>query len=331
MRAGLGIRMLNRIRAFLDGLCVLPVLAVLTAGIGMLALPDTKYGQFLIQFLSPAWVISALLLTVALAGRFRVSLVMATLSTVILSVCLYPQWIPGQDRHGHEQQGSTARPAAPVFRVVFANNWFWNKTPERIGDWIAAEQPDLVVLAETNNLDLNTIRRIGRGAYPIIENYKEFWILSRHPIRTAYTRTPGDGHPGGMALWDFDLLAGEHTYRIVAIHTTRPWPFTKEYAQTDQKDYATRIINRRNNRHTVLIGDFNAVPRTPVMQAYARETGLRLTPVTLGTWPTALPGALRLGIDNALYSQGFILVDRKVGPHTGSDHRPIRLDLYPAT
>lgn len=322
--------MLNRIRAFLDGLFVLPVLAALCAGIGILLVPDTKYGQLLIQFLSPAWVISALLLIGALAGRFRVSLVLAILSTALLSVCLYPQWTAARhEKTAKPIQSAPASPSAP-FRILFANNWFWNQTPERIGDWIAAEKPEVVVLAETDNLDIKAIRRIGRGAYPFIENYKEFWVLSRHPVRVAYTRKHGDGHPGGMVLWDLDLLRPYYTVRVITIHTARPWPFTPDWMQTAQKEYATRIISRRNVRHTVMVGDFNAVPLSSVMQAYAQSTGLTLNRATIGTWPTAMPGLIRLPIDNALYSKGFIRADRTVGPHTGSDHRPIRLDLYPA-
>ncbi|MFN3228731.1 MAG: endonuclease/exonuclease/phosphatase family protein [Asticcacaulis sp.] len=322
--------MLNRIRAFLDGLCILPVLSVLAAGIGVLLIPDTKYGQFLIQILNPAWVISVFIMMVALAGRFRVSLALATLSTVLLSACLYPQWTSSQTIKASERRVTAVKPSEAPFRILFANNWAWNKTPDRISDWIALEQPDVVVLAETDHLDPKTIRHMGRGAFAHTLKYKEFWILSRYPISVAYTRKYGDGHPGGLALWDVDIAYTRYPVRVIAIHTARPWPFTPHGMQDVQQDYAARIIAKRSVRHTVMVGDFNAVTRSSVMQAYARSNALSLNSTTIGTWPTALPGLMRLGIDNALYSEGFKTADRKVGPHTGSDHRPIRLDLYPA-
>lgn len=82
---------------------------------------------------------------------------------------------------------------------------------------------------------------------------------------------------------------------------------------------------------TVIVGDFNTVPWSPVLLQLTEERNLRR--LNIGARTTWLSPLLFLGlpIDHALVSEAM-MASAEVGPHIRSDHRPliIRVKL-PAT
>jgi endonuclease/exonuclease/phosphatase (EEP) superfamily protein YafD len=80
---------------------------------------------------------------------------------------------------------------------------------------------------------------------------------------------------------------------------------------------------------TVLAGDLNTTSWSPCFQDLLAVSGLRDSRRGFGVQPT-WPGWLaRLGIpiDHVLVSPEIRVVRRTVGPHIGSDHRPVVIDL----
>jgi endonuclease/exonuclease/phosphatase (EEP) superfamily protein YafD len=61
--------------------------------------------------------------------------------------------------------------------------------------------------------------------------------------------------------------------------------------------------------------------------ALATDTGLRPLPTLTGTYPSPLPWPLRIPIDHALVSPELAGAVRRTGPHLGSDHRPLLIEL----
>jgi endonuclease/exonuclease/phosphatase (EEP) superfamily protein YafD len=79
----------------------------------------------------------------------------------------------------------------------------------------------------------------------------------------------------------------------------------------------------------LLLGDLNVSPWSSHFRRLLRESGLRDSSQGRGvlpTWPTFSP-LLRIPIDHCLYSQGIAIVDRRTGPHVGSDHFPVIVDF----
>ena len=77
----------------------------------------------------------------------------------------------------------------------------------------------------------------------------------------------------------------------------------------------------------MLVGDFNSDMSAYMLKGLARDYRLTALPALNGSWPSPLPGLLRLSIDNALAGADWRLSGRVVGPDIGSDHRPIAFTL----
>ena len=78
-----------------------------------------------------------------------------------------------------------------------------------------------------------------------------------------------------------------------------------------------------------MMGDFNTVPWEPWFLDFLSHTQLKSTLKDHGykmTWPTHF---LPMGIpmDHILVSKGVKYKNLKIGPHVGSDHYPISIDI----
>src|SRR5262249_10954958 len=79
----------------------------------------------------------------------------------------------------------------------------------------------------------------------------------------------------------------------------------------------------------VLMGDLNTTSWSPYFQDLVRDSGLVDSRRGFGvcaTWP-ALPMPARIPIDHCLVSPDITVLNRRVGPEVGSDHRGILIDL----
>ena len=81
---------------------------------------------------------------------------------------------------------------------------------------------------------------------------------------------------------------------------------------------------------TVLIGDFNASPWSPIYDNVLEISDMRDSRRGFGvqaTWIARFPAFLRIPIDHAFVTPDVEVIDRRVGPYVGSDHRAVVLDL----
>jgi endonuclease/exonuclease/phosphatase (EEP) superfamily protein YafD len=81
---------------------------------------------------------------------------------------------------------------------------------------------------------------------------------------------------------------------------------------------------------TILAGDFNTTPWSPVFADVLARSGLRDSAHGFGpqpTWPTTLPWPCRIPIDHCLHSSDLEVVDRRTGADIGSDHLPLIIEL----
>jgi endonuclease/exonuclease/phosphatase (EEP) superfamily protein YafD len=80
----------------------------------------------------------------------------------------------------------------------------------------------------------------------------------------------------------------------------------------------------------LVIGDCNATRWCATFAEMQAAAGLRDSSDGMGwqgTWPTMLPGWLRIPIDQVLVGGGIGVRDRRVGMDIGSDHMPVIADL----
>ncbi|WP_296817387.1 endonuclease/exonuclease/phosphatase family protein [Brevundimonas sp.] len=214
-------------------------------------------------------------------------------------------------------------------RLYVANTWARNEDTDRLAASIAAAEPDVVVLVELGDAAAAALdgvladyphrvvtRRVDRpsGAARSV-------VASRWPI-SSIQEDVMDGLP--VVAAEVETPAGP--VRVFGLHLTRPWPFQPTTGQIWQIDRLTERLGAHPTR-TVVAGDFNAPPPGRALRHALGTTGLELASDAHGTWPALAPGPLRLAIDHVLASPDIRPLHSEQGAPTGSDHRPVIVDL----
>ncbi|MGN6363579.1 endonuclease/exonuclease/phosphatase family protein [Asticcacaulis taihuensis] len=209
----------------------------------------------------------------------------------------------------------------PAVRLMFSNLYIYNKTPERLLDWVNEEKPDIIATVE-NLTDPKYTPTVNRR-YPYQYKYRDTVVYSRYPILASHR---------GDTEYSFDMLdirTPQGLMHLAVVHLCQPKIETHD-CQSSQMMRLREDITADQRPNTVMVGDFNSDLSAYLLQDFAHDMGFRPMAAPIGTWPSVLPGILRIGIDNAFAGKHFSLSRRKVGPDNGSDHRPIVVDIRPA-
>ena len=213
------------------------------------------------------------------------------------------------------------RPAdetVPAVRLMFANLYIYNKAPERLFDWVGQEKPDIIATVE-NLTDPDDAPRLN-GRYPYHYKYRDTVVYSRYPILSSHH---------GETEYSFDMLdirTPQGLMHLAVVHLCQP-KLQSHDCQTSQMARLKADISADQRPNTVMVGDFNSSLSAYLLQDFAHDMDFKPAAAPIGTWPSVLPGFLRIAIDNAFAGQNFSLSRRKVGPDNGSDHRPIVVDV----
>ncbi|MFP4058667.1 MAG: endonuclease/exonuclease/phosphatase family protein [Candidatus Brocadiia bacterium] len=221
-----------------------------------------------------------------------------------------------------------ARGAGPRLRLLSANVATANRQHRRFLDAVAREEPDLVLVMEVNAAWAAALQPL-REAYPhVIERVREdnFGIAfySRLPVeRLLVRRLGGSGVPAVVARLSLEGTA----LTVLGVHTLPP--VSRRYARTRNAQLAdAAALAAGRQGPVVLVGDLNATPWSPHFADLLRRSGLRDTARGYGVQPTWRPlPLLALPIDHLLASEEVAVLDRRVLPPVGSDHRPLVADL----
>jgi endonuclease/exonuclease/phosphatase (EEP) superfamily protein YafD len=215
------------------------------------------------------------------------------------------------------------------------------------------EQPDVVAIVELHTVSARYLLSLGEiGAmYPFtsLVRSNEPWpavLLSRHPMhRLEFDQNQASGGESSKPELPF-LFPVHRSYRVdspagrfvfSAMHLTSPRTPSAWRQGNRQLGSAIRLINDNLlpiGCPVIFAGDFNSTPTGARHRRLAQETSLH--PANSlgrfsGTWPSALPGLLRLALDQVWVSQPVQTVSVRVLEPSGSDHRPLLvvLDLPP--
>lgn len=275
-----------------------------------------QYGICLVLGAIFAWWLGSPLLGGPVLGLMAA---MLAFSNLIVILPLY--W-----RAGH---ALAATAQTPVWRVLFANLWQPNQSHAAVLRLVEQNNPDLVLLVETNQRWLDELEPL-RRAYPfwVVQPREDNYgvaLLSRYPILEREVRAfSAAGVPSIVANID---LEG----RAITVVCTHPPP-PKSHAQTRARD--EQMANLANlvalrTRPMLVCGDLNLTPWSPVFWKFTRRGGLSDSARGFGvqaTWPVGKP-YMSVPIDHCLVSPEVIVLDRQVGPPVGSDHYPVIIDF----
>lgn len=224
----------------------------------------------------------------------------------------------------------TASPGAPqladgpALSVATVNLHLDTTDVEKLAPWLAAEQPDLVVLLEVSPRLAKALKTLKDYPFQLVHPEDSPFgiaLLSRLPLATSAIVIGDDG----IAHLEADVrFAGG----VIAMRAFHPMPpLSPTFHQARNRQLAALIDPARAGALPQLVaGDFNASPWSQAMvgvpaSGWRRATSLR------PTWPAWGQGLLGIPIDQVLVSPGWGVESREVGPDLGSDHLPVMVRL----
>lgn len=227
-------------------------------------------------------------------------------------------------------------------RVCFANVLNTNASMAHFIDEIAGEDPDVLVLAESDSGDW---RQAVRTHLP--SHGYSFWeqsaipgasllVSSRQPV--THMRSHYDAQERPYLTWRMQLKSGRWT-DMVAVHPAAPVSrrLTRQWAQ-----YLSAVRDSLPpTGPLILIGDFNATPQHGLFANLVSSLGCHVATEGVPTWPqndyayhlSHKKSAKLVGRARWLLSLDHILLRDVqawrvwVGTGSGSDHRPVFADV----
>jgi endonuclease/exonuclease/phosphatase (EEP) superfamily protein YafD len=301
---------------------VLSVLALLVPlGLALLVLTGmtNKVVDIVAQFTAPALVVAVVLTGLVASLRLKVGTMVGSATCVALLIAVAPQWWP---------PGPRADNRAPAVRLYAANLYYLNDDVAAIGRSVAQANADVVVLIE-----------LGAGpasrSDDILKDYPHRTVSARMDHTRGASRTLiGSRYPLSDTIDPADGVQAVATtaqtplgpVTVVGAHLTRPWPFMNPWGQISQA-MALQALIRDTAGPVILAGDFNSISSGRVGRQIQRDIGLHPAPGFPGTWPADLPAPLGVTIDQVYASRDLAFVSRRLGRPTGSDHRPVIVEI----
>jgi endonuclease/exonuclease/phosphatase (EEP) superfamily protein YafD len=290
--------------------------ALALAAIGAAAFSGVghRWVDILAQFPAPAFACAVVLTVLALLLSMRRVAGLCLAVSALLAAAAWSQWFPPR---------ASPAPGSPSMTVYSANLWARNSDVTAQVRSVAAAQADIVMLVEvgdavTPHLDrllASYPHRLASQVHDGANGRSRTVIASRWPLGETNFSDP---------VWGLEAVAQTPLgpVRLVAAHMTRPWPFQYQWGQLI---HAERLAQLKGDdmRPFILAGDFNSVSTARVGTLIKNLNGAWAAPAWPGTWPSFVPGAFRVTIDQVYYSPELALTSRRLGAPTGSDHAPV--------
>lgn len=220
-------------------------------------------------------------------------------------------------------------PAGAQTVVVAAYNLHREGTAlERLADWLQRNQTHFALLTELPG-NIAPLVQASHAPYTAVTgNGSPFdvLLLSRWPLRDVQVDYEVARWLPILTAVACDPQDERRCVRLVGLHTARPlgdWAIM----QRRQLRRVAELLRdtAADGLPVVLLGDCNATPWSPQLEALQAQTGLvnaASERLWWSSWPAAAPG-LGLPIDQILVSRDIGVARHWTGPHLGSDHLPV--------
>lgn len=234
-------------------------------------------------------------------------------------------------------------PSGPTLTVLTHNILAANQDTRRLGEAILAEQADVVALQELVANHANRLAPQLGPIYPhrVIYSAQGLGVYSRYPLRDAQllTLAPEMSYAVRATL---DAPSGPLT--IFNAHPRNPRIEWNTYGRSllyvanfdpSRRDRAVAALTEaveRTSGPVIVLGDLNLPDRSVAYRQLTRRLRDAHREVGWGlgfTFPDTRPQGRAtflfpiLRIDYVLYSSELTALESRVGPASGSDHRPV--------
>lgn len=229
---------------------------------------------------------------------------------------------------------AAARPAsapdAVHLRLLHANVLWGNEDYAALAAVVEAERPDVLVLQEYTEAWHEYLRALPEQ-YPYSKAAPRpggtgMALFSRHPLEAAEVLSlNASSHLAILARVNVEGTP----LTILALHPPTPMLPAKFASRNEQFARAAPIM-REARGAKLIIGDLNTTMWSPYFNDLVRESGLSDARQGFGispSWPVPLPTPLQIPIDHCLVGGGVAVREVRTGGRTGSDHRPLVVDV----
>ena len=197
---------------------------------------------------------------------------------------------------------------------------------------VAQENPDIIILQETDDIWLEHIKDL-KNFYPY---YIEHSRLDNFGI-SMYSKIPFTNTD--IELWtDFEVPVVVANFkmfsqdlRIYGIHTLPPT--SKDYfrVRNEMLKKINTISFQENSKNLVFAGDFNTTTYSNSYKKYIKSSVLKdcqiLAKNVNGTWNARYIPIFRISLEHVLISPKILMNSFKIGKNFGSDHLPVYVEL----
>jgi endonuclease/exonuclease/phosphatase (EEP) superfamily protein YafD len=221
----------------------------------------------------------------------------------------------------------------PVLTLASHNMWGRNSTPERAIEVLLELDADVVALQEAfshhepwtgqlssqypyqANCPNQSTKLFSR--LPIIESGCTDRLLLDNPI----IGRPIPGWDLPPAAWARLELPDGSEGVVMSVHMTWPNPLAP---QAEERVLLSAALRQFDRDRLILLGDFNAAPPSVALRQMEEDWGVRRRTQGLPSWPAIFPF---VAIDHLFAGDDWETVSIGRGGSTGSDHRPIIVEL----
>ena len=251
-----------------------------------------------------------------------------TSRTAVTAASVTPTLLPGPQRLAPRASVAAAPPAVPL-RLAAVNVFFFNEAHDRMIAWVRRARPEVVVFIEASPPWQQALRTLDAD-YPhraaITDGPRDgLLVLSHWPLRDPRLA------PDRRDILFVTVDKQGHALRLAAVHAS--WPLLPRHQLLRAADFAAVAAEARAAARAGLpyaaLGDYNVSPFSPHFTRLLEAGNLRSASASRGwqpTWPTFLP-LLGIQIDYALVTPDVSVTGFERGAGTGSDHRPIVVDV----
>jgi endonuclease/exonuclease/phosphatase (EEP) superfamily protein YafD len=208
-------------------------------------------------------------------------------------------------------------------KLLSANLYAANRHSARVLEQVRRHAPDVIVLTEFTYRWRDSLASLLEdypfqvlapqdGGYGIA-------MLSRRPLPRAERI-----ELAAIPAIDAEVELGGRRVRLLGVHLRSP-PGAASYEQRRRQLAELAGLLEQRSSPTVVSGDFNTTPFSPLLRDWMDKTGLTDAARGRGylaTWPTFLP-RLGIPIDLCFISGELQVVAHERLPGIGSDHYPI--------
>ena len=244
---------------------------------------------------------------------------LATTGLIVNLAVVWPHW------------GGEAAPPPTADRTSVRLLWWnvhsQNRNYAAFYELIRQESPDVIALAEITPRWEQELEPLKRDYPHVLIRAREdnfgMALYSRLPLRAAAVVYHD---VEGVPMIRADIVRDEFSFRLFAVHAVPP----SSAAWTRERDEQLAWLAGRiaeYGKPVVVAGDLNT---TPWNYAFSRLLdGSRLRDRSGGlqlTWPASFP-PLYLPLDYCLTTPEIQVGSERTGPGSGSDHRPLLVEL----